>query len=60
MFFFKNHGKNEAGRLAPDLLLFFKKALYEVKVVPWFRHIMKAECIKFKTADAGICSILIF
>ena len=32
MLFFKNHGKNEAGRLAPDLLLFFKKALYEVKV----------------------------
>ena len=31
MFFFKNHGKNKAGRLVPDLL-FFKKALYEVKV----------------------------
>ena len=24
--------KNEAGRLAPDLFLFFKKELYEVKV----------------------------
>ena len=23
--------ENEAGRLAPDLFLFFKKALYEVK-----------------------------
>ena len=28
IFLFKNH---EAGRLAPDLYLFFKKALYEVK-----------------------------
>ena len=31
MFFFKNHEENEAGRLAPDHFLFFKKALYEVK-----------------------------
>ena len=31
MFFFKNHAENEAGRLVPDALLFFKKALYEVK-----------------------------
>ena len=30
-FFFKNHKKNEAGRLVPDLFLLFKKALYEVK-----------------------------
>ena len=29
--FFKNHAENEAGRLVPDLLLFFKKGLYEVK-----------------------------
>ena len=29
--FFKNHAENEAGRLVPDLFLFFKKALYEVK-----------------------------
>ena len=27
----KNHAENEAGRLVPELLLFFKKALYEVK-----------------------------
>ena len=26
----KNHVQNEAGRLVPDLILFFKKALYEV------------------------------
>ena len=31
MFFFKNHAENEAGRLVPDLFLFFKKDLYEVK-----------------------------
>ena len=31
LFYFKNHAENEAGRLVPDLFLFFKKALYEVK-----------------------------
>ena len=31
MFFSKNHAENEARRLVPDLALFFKKALYEVK-----------------------------
>ena len=31
MFYFKNHAENEAGRLVPDLFLFFKKALYKVK-----------------------------
>ena len=31
MFFFKNHAENERARLFPDLFLFFKKALYEVK-----------------------------
>ena len=30
-FLFKNHAENEATRLVPDLYLFFKKALYEVK-----------------------------
>ena len=30
IFFFKNHAENEAGRLVPDLFLFFKKALFEV------------------------------
>ena len=29
-FFFKNHAENKAGRLVPDLFLFFKKALYKV------------------------------
>ena len=30
--FFKNHAEKKARRLAPDVLLLFKKALYEVKV----------------------------
>ena len=29
--FFKNHAQNEAGKLFPDLFLFFRKALHEVK-----------------------------
>ena len=29
--FFKKHGKNEARRLVPDLFLFFKNALRELK-----------------------------
>ena len=32
IFFIKIHAENEAGRLVPDLFLFFKKALYELKV----------------------------
>ena len=31
MFFFRNHAENEAERLGADLLLFYKKSLYEVK-----------------------------
>ena len=27
----ENHGENEAGKLVPELFLFFKKVLYEVK-----------------------------
>ena len=30
-FFSKNHAKNETERIVPDLFLFFKKALDEVK-----------------------------
>ena len=29
--FFKNHAKNESGKLVPDLFLFFRNTLYEVK-----------------------------
>ena len=28
---FKNHAQNEAGRLVPDLFLFFKNVLYQGK-----------------------------
>ena len=31
MFFFKNRAENEVWRLVPDLFLFFRKALFEVK-----------------------------
>ena len=31
IFFFKNHAGNEAGKLVPELFLFFNKALQEVK-----------------------------
>ena len=30
MLFLKNHAENEAEKLVPDHLLFFKKALHEV------------------------------
>ena len=30
IFFLKNHAANEAGKLFPDFLLFFKKALYKI------------------------------
>ena len=30
-FFFKNHAKNDAGRLVPNLSLFFEKAGNEIK-----------------------------
>ena len=31
IFSFKNHAENDVGRLVPELFLFFKKALHEVK-----------------------------
>ena len=31
MFFFKTDAESEAGRLVPDLFMFLKKALYNVK-----------------------------
>ena len=31
MFSFKNRAENKAGRIVPDLFLFLKKALYDVK-----------------------------
>ena len=68
IFFFKNHAEDEAGRPVPDLFLFFKKALYEIKasclqfrisIAPnW--HIIKKNFIKLQIIDPEICSILIF
>ena len=31
IFFFKHHAENEPKKLLPDIFLFFKKALYEIK-----------------------------
>ena len=31
IFFFKSNAENEANKLVPDLFLFFKRALYEVR-----------------------------
>ena len=33
IFCLKNHAENEAGKLVPDLFLFFEKVLYEVKAI---------------------------
>ena len=69
--FLQKSCRNGAGRLVPDLFLFFKKALYEVKAIglqlsfnifqqssTW--HKIKTNCIKLQTNDPEICSILIF
>ena len=59
IFFFKNHAENEARRLVADLLLFFKKALYEVKAnglqlsfnVFWIKSILIHEYQHNSTRD---------
>ena len=63
----KNHAEKEAGKLVPDLRLFFKKAFKEVKAKgllyfggPRLGHTIKIKCIQFQTVDPEICSILIF
>ena len=69
--FFKSHAENEAGRLAPNFFLLFKKALCKVKQVvstldliyfgrPPLWHKIKTNFITFQTADLKMCSILIF
>ena len=69
--FFKIHVENEVGRLVPELLLFFKKALHKVKssgqhlsVICFsrllLRHTMRTNFITFQTVDLEISSILIF
>ena len=73
IFCFKNHAKNKSGRLVPDLRLFFKSVLYEVKgknkwSVAQFQYILmalnlwdtiKPNCIKLQTINPLTCSILI-
>ena len=55
--FFRKHVENELEKLVPDLFLFFKKALYEVKSsgqhfsfntfrYPSTWHTLKSNCIK--------------
>ena len=57
IFCFKNYAENEARKLVPDLLLFFKRAYYEVRVSglqfgfnifrqPSTFHTIKTNCIK--------------
>ena len=38
IFYIKNHAENGAGRLVPDLFLFFKKGKSECSVA-WFRYV---------------------
>ena len=65
MFFFKNYAENETKRLIPDLFLFFKKPLYEVKgngMQLSFNHFRQSstwQTIKNFSIDPEICSILI-
>ena len=49
--FFKNHTETEVGRLVPDLLLAFKKALYELFLV------FKKALYEVKANVCGLVSI---
>ena len=48
----KNYAENEAGKFVPELFLFSKKALYEVKA--------SGLELRSRAIDQEICSILIF
>ena len=71
IFLFKIHPEIEAGRLVPDLILFFEKALDGVKASgqqlsfssfrkPSTCYAVKTNCIKLLTIDPEICLSLIF
>ena len=71
IFLFKNIGENKVWRLISDLLLFYRKTLYKVKISsstlvlinigrPQLGHAIKANCITFQTVDPEICSFVIF
>ena len=68
---FGENEEYEARRLVPDFILFFKKALYEVKAcalqlsfnifrLPSTWHTIKTNYIKLQITDLEICSILTF
>ena len=63
--FIKKYTENETGRLVPDLLFYFKKALYKVKasslqlIFNTFtqlltQHTIKTSCVKLQTIDLEI------
>ena len=67
----KNHAENEARKLVSNCLLFFEKALYQVKAnglhvnftifwQPSNQHAIKTNRLKLYTTHPEICSILIF
>ena len=69
--FLQKSYRKQAGRLVPDLFLFFEKSLSEVKANDLelnfsifqqssTRHMIKANCIKLQTIDPEISSILVF
>ena len=64
IFFSKNHAENETGGLVPDLLLFFKKALYKVKASgPHLSQQLRTynkNSVTFETVDQEICPALFF
>ena len=57
--YIQNSCKKDIGRLLPDLFLFFKQALYEVKAIglhfsfdilhPWLEHTIKSNSTNFQT-----------
>ena len=63
--FLQNYAENEAGRLFPDLFLFYIKPLYKVKevgiLIAFNLALNKHKLYKTSyTTDLEICSILIF
>ena len=67
IFFFKNHAKNEVGRLIPDLFLFFEEPLCKVKasgqhllVLIYFSRPQLGHTITFQTVDPEICLVPVF
>ena len=68
--FVKNHTQNEVERIVPDLFLFFKKALWEVKAIgpqlsfnifrqPSTWHTIQINCVKLQAIGPEICAVLI-